>query len=638
MAEHKKVNILLVDDQPSKLLSYEVILHELGENLLKASSGREALEHLLKSDIAVVLVDVCMPDLDGFQLAAMIREHPRFQKTAMIFISAIHLTDMDRLRGYEMGAVDYVPVPVIPEVLRAKVKVFAELYRKTRQLERVNAELEERVSARTAELEASTRQLRESEERRSLALVAGNMGSWDWNEASGDCLWDDGQYRIFGVERQQFAVTAENVRALIHPDDWDSLQAAIEKLFKERQPTQNEFRVKRPNGEVRWCLGTAAPSIDASGRVVRISGVTVDITDRKQAEERQTLLAREVDHRAKNALAVVQSIVRLTRAPTIEEFTTAVEGRIRSLSLAHTILSLSRWQGADLSGLVEEELAPYRTSDLSRIVASGPNVSLWPAAAQCLALAVHELITNAAKYGALSTPNGRLTLDWSTASGDLVVRWIEKGGPPTSSPSSPGFGMRIIKASIEGQLAGATSFDWSADGVRCELTVPLADRKLVRASANGNGHQAPQAQRPAPATQRPIAVSGNRILVVEDEALVAIAIREALEEQGYSVIGPCNRITDAMVALRHNRVDAAVLDVNLGDDSVYPLADTLVAERIPFIFVTGYGAEELDRHFMTVPILQKPIERQALQTIFTQSPRAPSRSASATTVKDAVAN
>src|SRR6186713_478037 len=180
MAQLDKVNVLLVDDQPGKLLSYEVILKDLNENLIKASSGREALEQLLKTDIAVVLVDVCMPDLDGFQLAAMIREHPRFQKTAMIFISAIHLTDMDRLRGYEMGAVDYVPVPVIPEVLRAKVKIFVELYRKTRQLERMNAELEERVSARTAELEASTAQLRQSEESRSLALAAGNMGSWGW--------------------------------------------------------------------------------------------------------------------------------------------------------------------------------------------------------------------------------------------------------------------------------------------------------------------------------------------------------------------------------------------------------------------------------------------------------------------------
>src|SRR5499433_2596281 len=141
-----KVNVLLVDDQPAKLLAYDVILRELGENLIKASCAREALECLLKMDVAVVLVDVCMPDLDGFQLAAMIREHPRFQKTAIIFISAIHLSDMDRLRGYEMGAVDYVPVPVVPEVLRAKVKVFAELYRKTRQLERLLGELENRVA------------------------------------------------------------------------------------------------------------------------------------------------------------------------------------------------------------------------------------------------------------------------------------------------------------------------------------------------------------------------------------------------------------------------------------------------------------------------------------------------------------
>ena len=246
MTEHDKVNILLVDDQPAKLLSYEVILHELRENLIKASSGQEALEHLLKSEVAVVLMDVCMPDLDGFQLAAMIREHPRFQKTAMIFISAIHLTDMDRLRGYEMGAVDYVPVPVIPEVLRAKVKIFVELYRKTRQLELMNAELEARVSARTAELEASTARLRQSEESRSLALAAGSMGSWDWNRETGECLWDDGQYGIFGVGRSHFAVTAENVRALIHPDDWQRLQETLEHLLKDRKPTQNEFRVKRP--------------------------------------------------------------------------------------------------------------------------------------------------------------------------------------------------------------------------------------------------------------------------------------------------------------------------------------------------------------------------------------------------------
>src|SRR6478609_5825235 len=152
MNEHEKVNILMVDDQPAKLLSYEVILSELGENLIKANSGREALDRLLKTDIAVVLMDVSMPELDGFELADMIRQHPRFQATAIIFISAVHLTDLDRLKGYSRGAVDYISVPVIPELLRAKVSVFAELHRKTQQLATLNRDLEKRVTDRTEEL------------------------------------------------------------------------------------------------------------------------------------------------------------------------------------------------------------------------------------------------------------------------------------------------------------------------------------------------------------------------------------------------------------------------------------------------------------------------------------------------------
>src|SRR5271163_1783282 len=153
MHEHDSVNILMVDDQPGKLLSYEAILSDLGENLVKATSAKEALERLLKTDVAVVLMDVSMPEIDGFELANMIRQHPRFQKTAIIFVSAVHLTDLDRLKGYEHGAVDYLSVPIVPEVLRAKVRVFAELHRKNRQLERLNFELEERVVDRTKEVE-----------------------------------------------------------------------------------------------------------------------------------------------------------------------------------------------------------------------------------------------------------------------------------------------------------------------------------------------------------------------------------------------------------------------------------------------------------------------------------------------------
>src|SRR5579872_2706609 len=145
MNNSDKINILMVDDQPAKLLSYEVMLGGLGENLIKATSAKAALEILLKTDIAVVLMDVSMPELDGFELATMIRQHPRFQRTAIIFISAVHLTDLDRLKGYEHGAVDYISVPVIQELLRAKVRVFSELHRKTRQLEVLNRDLERRV-------------------------------------------------------------------------------------------------------------------------------------------------------------------------------------------------------------------------------------------------------------------------------------------------------------------------------------------------------------------------------------------------------------------------------------------------------------------------------------------------------------
>lgn len=172
----QKVNILMVDDQPSKLMTYEAMLSELGENLLKANSGREALELLLKNDVAVVLMDVSMPEMDGFELAGMICEHPRFQRTAIIFISAVHLTDLDRLRGYQRGAVDYLSVPVVPELLRAKVSVFCELSRKTLQLESLNGELR-RLSSRliTAQDEERRRFARDLHDGIGQELAAAKM-------------------------------------------------------------------------------------------------------------------------------------------------------------------------------------------------------------------------------------------------------------------------------------------------------------------------------------------------------------------------------------------------------------------------------------------------------------------------------
>ncbi len=602
-----RVNILLIDDQPAKLLSYEVILGELGENLIKANSPQEALGILLRTDdVAVVLIDVVMPGIDGFQLAAMIREHPRFAKVAIIFVSAIQVGETDHLRGYEIGAVDYVSVPVVPKVLRAKVRVFVDLYRKTRQLEALNAELEERVANRTAELAAQTEKLRRSEERRSIALSAGDMGSWEVDLATGNIEWDEGPYRIFGVDRT-FQPTVERVEAMMHPED--RKRSSVADIVAQGQSRfQVEFRLVRPNGEVRWCYGAGIILRDAGGKAVRMNGVTVDITERKRAEERQVLLAREVDHRAKNTLAVVLSVLRLTKAPTTAEFITAVEGRVHALAATHNLLSSTRWEGADLRKIVEEEMAPYHATHRRRVITDGPAVVLLPATAQAVALALHELATNAAKYGALSTEDGTLQVSWKTGDDALELDWIETGGPPTAEPARLGFGLTIVRSSIEAQFRGGVSYDWRPDGLRCRLSIPAA--QIVPAPP-----AAEEAAEAAVGNRARHSLAGMRLLVVEDELLVSMLLKDILADLGAEVAGPHQRLADGIAAARAERFDGAILDFNLAGQSVEPLADMLMAHGVPFVFITGYQRDSIDRRYANVPVLAKPIDANALESV-----------------------
>jgi two-component sensor histidine kinase/DNA-binding response OmpR family regulator len=607
MASDDKINILLVDDQPAKLLTYEAILGQLGETLIKANSAKEAFEQLLKTEIAIVLVDVCMPDLDGFQLAAMVREHPRFQKTAIIFVSAVLLADVDHLRGYEIGAVDYVPVPVIPEVLRAKVRVFAELYRKTRQLEALNRDLEQRVAERTAELEASTTRLLESEQRRSVALAAGQMGSWDWNIVTGECVWDDGQYRIFGVEPGAFALTFANIRSFIHPDDLQRIQGLVLDGLGDQQTFQTEARIIRPNGETRWCICAAALTADIDGHIVRVSGVTIDISDRKEAEDRQALLAREVDHRARNTLAVVQAIVRLTHASTTPAYVAAVEGRIRALAQTHNLLSKSYWQGADLGQLVAEELAPYRTGSGGKVKVSGPAVFLPPDSAQTIALALHELATNAAKYGALSSRSGEVTVSWKLEPGNLALKWAETGGPAVTTPTSQGFGTKIINGSIKRQIGGKVAFDWRPRGLVCQLSLPYGAKDRARPGGPVGRDEGNLVQLKYGAARR--------LLLVEDEVLVGMMMRDVLTDMGFFVAGPFCTVAEASSAASSAGFDCAILDVNLGGEPVYPVADLLRDRKVPFIFVTGYDDKGLDPGYVNAPVLQKPIDQTTLKNM-----------------------
>jgi two-component sensor histidine kinase/methyl-accepting chemotaxis protein/putative methionine-R-sulfoxide reductase with GAF domain len=332
--------------------------------------------------------------------------------------------------------------------------------------------LERRIAESAAELERSKSRLRDSEDSRLLALAAGKMGSWDWDLVKGHCLWDAGQRQIFGADPASFDVALQRIRALVDRGDWKMLCRQLKRARQKGGAWQLEFRVRRPDG-VRWCLGTAIAAQDAGGRVSRIRGVTVDITERKEAEDRQLLLAREVDHRTKNALAVVHAIVSLTRADGIEQFSASVEGRVHALARAHSLLSDSRWRGAKIADLIQGELASFRSASPGRIRISGRSMALHPFAVQALALTLHELAANAARHGALSAPPpATIRVAWEQHGDELELWWIECGVPCPQPPVQEGLGMRIIKASVETQLCGSVEFDWKPDGLCCAIRVP----------------------------------------------------------------------------------------------------------------------------------------------------------------------
>jgi PAS domain S-box-containing protein len=306
MTADDKVNILLVDDQPAKLLSYEVMLNELGEHLIKATTAKEALERLLRIDVAVVLMDVNMPEIDGFELASMIRQHPRFQRTAIILISAVNLTDLDRLKGYERGAVEYISVPVIPELLRAKVKVFAELHRKTRQLETLNQELEKRVIERTEELAKRAEVLEElnlmlahkNQELDAIIHTAPDIIFSRQADGSRDYI-SDRFYDYTGAP----ATSANGMGWLqyVHPDDREKATTEWNSCVETGANYEVEYRMRSRDDLYRWFRARAVPIRDQKGEVIRWYGTCSDIHDSKLLEqsmrESATKLEKMVDER-----------------------------------------------------------------------------------------------------------------------------------------------------------------------------------------------------------------------------------------------------------------------------------------------------------------------------------------------------
>ena len=324
------------------------------------------------------------------------------------------------------------------------------------------------------------------------------------------------------------------------------------------------------------------------------------------------LLAEEVDHRARNVVAVIQAIMRLTRSDSVDEYIATLDGRIGALSTAHKLLATSRWEGADLRRLVDEELAPYRGHDGERVEIIGPAVLLPSSIAQTIALALHELVTNAAKYGALSVETGRIMISWDTDPEQLSLRWSESGVPAIKPPSRGGYGTRVITGGIEGQLGGRATFNWRSDGLICTLLVPY------RGAASASEPKFNNTKFKHGNTKK---AAKQLILLVEDEPMISMMLEDMLTENGEGVDGPYCKIKEALIAATNNDLKAGILDVNLGGNEVYPIADMLTQRNIPFVFVTGYADEKIKPRYQHVPVLQKPIESQHIWAALAQSSR-----------------
>ncbi len=334
------------------------------------------------------------------------------------------------------------------------------------------------LAALFAERREHEAELTSSEGRLQEALSAGGVTAFDWDVRTDQSERSENAALILGFDPKE-SLSGAKFLALVHPDDRSRLTELVRRISPDAPSFDVTFRFVRPDGREIWLEQTAKGEFDQHGRLLRIKGLTVDITERKHAEERQDLLIAELDHRVKNVLARVAVVAMQTREGTtsIGEFFKALDGRIQSMAAAHSLLSQSRWHGVGLADLVRDQLAPYATDANAQI--SGPNIMLSAAATQAVAMVLHELITNAAKYGALSKPGGKVSIEWGKPSDGspgamLTIEWREIGGPPVAPPTRSGFGTSLIRDLIPHELGGTIDLGFDSEGVRCGIGVPLS--------------------------------------------------------------------------------------------------------------------------------------------------------------------
>lgn len=430
--------------------------------------------------------------------------------------------------------------------------------------------------------------------------------------------WNQSAERIFGYTEKE--MIGQPITRIIPPDLLPEETEILSKLRRgERVEHFQTVRVRKDGTTVHVSL-SVSPMRDRHGNLIGASKVARDITEQKRAEELQRLLTAELNHRVRNTLATVQSIasqtVRMAKSP--HEFAASFGGRLQALSHAHNLLTQSSWLNADAHPLIRDQVVLGGGVPDDRISCSGPSVALDPQSALHLALVIHELGTNARKYGALSVPDGRLSVQWTLRTNgegrNFNLRWVERGGPNVTAPTTRGFGTRLIEQSLSGH-GGEASIQYEAHGLICEITLPLPDATAGPLA----GAYRPVASAQLPETRRQsgdVSIRGKRILVVEDEPLVAMDIAATLSEAGGEIIGPAATVDIAAAHIADSSFDVALLDANLGGHSVEGLAAALTQRNVPFAFVTGYGRDALPEAFRQAHVVGKPFNaRELLRTI-----------------------
>ncbi len=492
------INILVVDDEPKNLTVLQSVLDDADYRLVRAESADQALLALIAGQYALIILDVRMPGMSGFELAQMIKERKKTARVPIIFLTAYYGEDQHILEGYGAGAVDYLHKPINPAILRSKVAVFVELYRKTRQAERsseallaevtqrrrveeqlreLNETLENRVAARTRELVESRARLRHAADLAKLTY-------FDLDYASDRIQTADNFESIMGFAmpdrdgKHSVAVGRQMLREHIAPTDLEHFVAETE-APEGSALRKIEYRVVGDDGKERWIESEWRLEIGPAGEPLRAFAANLDITARKQSEEHRKILLAEINHRTKNLLAVVQAIVNLSgRDADPRTFAINLSHRLQGLSASQDLLIKNDWHGIEISELVLAQISHFEDLVGTRIIFEGPTARLTAAGAQAIGMALHELATNAAKHGSLASQKGQVRIAWRLSEDKdpmFSIRWSEEGGPPVIAPSRKGFGYLVIGQLAESSVRGKVDLDFRDTGLTWQLRALAVD-------------------------------------------------------------------------------------------------------------------------------------------------------------------